>query len=61
MRAAYLVGVGVWGLAPGDFWRMSPAEWWWFFESKIDPDQLVTPDDKWGELYEWLMNEEPVN
>jgi hypothetical protein len=33
---------------------MHPREFWWFFESQIPPDQLIPPDDKWGELYALL-------
>jgi len=37
------------GLAPSEFWRMHPREFWWFYEAKTDG--IETPDDKWGRLY----------
>lgn len=33
---------------------MHPDEWWWFYESKIDPDKLVSPADKWEALWQML-------
>jgi len=33
---------------------MNPGEYWWLYESKIDPKKLETPEDKWGSLYNKL-------
>ena len=44
---------GHWGLPPSEFWRMSPAELFWFIESKIPRDKKQSKDvfdDKWAEL-----------
>lgn len=24
-----------WGIQPGEFWNMSPREWWWAFDAKV--------------------------
>jgi len=28
----YKVAVGVWKIAPSEFWAMTPDEWWWLWE-----------------------------
>lgn len=34
LRAAYVLGVGAWGIQPSEFWAMSFQEWCWLFEVK---------------------------
>ena len=51
VHQAYIFAVGN-SLAPSEFWRMHPAEFWWFYEAKTR--HIETPDDKWGELYDLL-------
>jgi len=43
------------GLQPTEFWRMHPTEFWLFYEAKIMG--IETPDDKWGELYALLKDD----
>ncbi len=54
VKEAYLLTVGTWGIAPTEFWRMHPDEWWWLYESKIKPGEAITMADKWQSLYEKL-------
>jgi hypothetical protein len=40
-----------WGIAPSEFWEMSPEEWWLIYEMKRPPDKAnelaggLTEDD----------------
>jgi len=49
-----MLACGAWNLAPSEFWRMHPREFWLFFESKIPPEKLESPADKWEEMYQLL-------
>jgi hypothetical protein len=33
---------------------MHPQEFWWYYESKLSPEQLLSPAEKWQELYDML-------
>ena len=33
---------------------MHPDEFWWLYEAKIPAEYLVTPEEKWGDLYAML-------
>tara|TARA_R110002020_G_scaffold475207_1_gene709087 strand:+ start:8049 stop:8192 length:144 start_codon:yes stop_codon:yes gene_type:complete len=46
--------VGNLGIQPSEFWTITPTELWWIYEAKIPEDQRLTPDEKWGSLYEML-------
>lgn len=39
----------MWGYAPSEFWRLTPAELWWLIESK-NPNT----EDKWESLYRMI-------
>lgn len=34
VRAAYLLGVGGWGIQPSEFWGMDFCEWVWLYAAK---------------------------
>jgi len=30
----------VWGIAPGEFWQMTPTEWAWLYAQKAGPQMV---------------------
>lgn len=41
----YKCAVGVWGVAPSEFWQMTPQEWWWLHAVKMANAQAFTHKD----------------
>jgi len=41
-------------MAPSEFWRLHPQEFWWYYEAKMINSDSVATADKWQELYEAL-------
>lgn len=31
-----------WGMAPSEFWKLSPLEWWWEFDAKVEANARLT-------------------
>jgi len=47
--------VGLWGIPPSEFWRMTPQEWWWVYDAKVgEPRYGQMPESLVEELYEML-------
>lgn len=36
IKGFFKVAVGVWNIAPSEFWQMTPTEWWWIYEMKME-------------------------
>lgn len=36
LRSFYQVAVGLWNVAPSEFWRMTFQEWWWLHAVKME-------------------------
>ena len=45
IKGFYQVAVGHWGIQPSEFWRMTPAEWWWLHELKTKRPDVLTHED----------------
>lgn len=45
----------MWGIQPGDFWKMTPQEWWWIYDAKIGERRHAgMTEDEIDELLEML-------
>lgn len=51
------MAVGLWGIQPSEFWKMTMAEWWWVYDSKVgEPKYGSLTQSEVEELYEDLNN-----
>lgn len=50
------MAVGSWGIAPSEFWRMTPAEFMWLVDAKTKSSQPAGGLDEaaYEELYDML-------
>ena len=57
IEAWYKVAVGLWGVSPSDFWKMSPLELWWLADAK-NPNKKDDEKEtqKYDDLYALLQS-----
>jgi hypothetical protein len=49
--------VGIWGIAPSEFWQMTLAEWWLVYDAKIGERHYGTMrESEVEELYQDLQD-----
>jgi hypothetical protein len=46
-------------MAPSEFWRMSPSEWWWYYEAKLPPE-MKKPKTDWRGMIDQLKAAEKM-
>lgn len=70
LKGFYKTAVGCWGISPSEFWDLTPLEWWWLHEAKMDVqgkpataqsirDELQELEDfaaEHGETYRYLKH-----
>lgn len=59
VEEAYKASI-LWGIAPEQFWRMSPLEWWWQYDVRRPKGVFgnLTEDDL-EDLYQHLRSKGP--